>query len=97
MIDHLWQSTLFAMVVGLLTLAFRRNRARVRYALWFVASVKFLVPFSLIDVARLGHRVERASLPRRRHFRSAGAAALDQSRALTGRRGRFSRISRGTR
>jgi beta-lactamase regulating signal transducer with metallopeptidase domain len=47
-IDHLWQSTLFAVVVGLLTLAFRRNRARVRYALWFAASVKFLLPFSQI-------------------------------------------------
>jgi beta-lactamase regulating signal transducer with metallopeptidase domain len=47
-IDHLWQSTLFAMVIGLLTLAFRRNRARVRYALWLSASVKFLVPFSVV-------------------------------------------------
>jgi beta-lactamase regulating signal transducer with metallopeptidase domain len=47
-IDHIWQSTLFAMVVGLLTLAFRRNRARVRYALWLCASVKFLVPFSVV-------------------------------------------------
>ncbi len=47
-IDHLWQSTLFAMVVGLLALAFRRNRARVRYALWFSVSVKFLVPFSMV-------------------------------------------------
>jgi beta-lactamase regulating signal transducer with metallopeptidase domain len=47
-IDHLWQSTLFAIAAGLLTLAFRRNRARVRYALWFAASVKFLVPFSLM-------------------------------------------------
>jgi beta-lactamase regulating signal transducer with metallopeptidase domain len=47
-IDHLWQSTLFAMAIGLLTPAFRRNRARVRYALWFCASVKFLVPFSMM-------------------------------------------------
>lgn len=47
-IDHLWQSTLFAFAIGLLTLAFRRNRARVRYALWFGASAKFLVPFSAI-------------------------------------------------
>jgi hypothetical protein len=30
------------------TLAFRRNRARVRDALWFCASVKFLVPLSLM-------------------------------------------------
>jgi beta-lactamase regulating signal transducer with metallopeptidase domain len=47
-IDHAWQSTLFAIAVGLLTLAFRRNRARVRFALWFAASVKFLVPFSVV-------------------------------------------------
>ena len=47
-IDHVWQSTLFATGAGLLTLAFRRNRARVRYALWFSVSVKFLVPFSSV-------------------------------------------------
>src|SRR3954469_3351971 len=42
--DHVWQSTLFAGAVALLTLAFRRHRADVRFALWLVASVKFLVP-----------------------------------------------------
>jgi beta-lactamase regulating signal transducer with metallopeptidase domain len=47
-IDHLWQSTLFAVGVGLLTIPFRRNRARVRFALWFAASLKFLVPFAVI-------------------------------------------------
>jgi bla regulator protein BlaR1 len=47
-VDHVWQSTLFAIVIGLLTLAFRRKRARVRYALWFIASLKFLAPVSLI-------------------------------------------------
>ena len=46
--NHLWQSTLFAVLVGLLTLALRNNRARVRYRLWLVASVKFLIPFSLL-------------------------------------------------
>ena len=45
--DHLWQSTLFAGVVWLLTLALRKNRARVRHGLWLAASCKFLVPFSL--------------------------------------------------
>src|ERR1700735_1833916 len=39
--NHLWQSTLFAGVVALLTFAFRRNRAQVRYWLWFSASLKF--------------------------------------------------------
>jgi bla regulator protein blaR1 len=46
--NHLWQSTLFAVLVGLLTLSFRKNSANVRYALWLVASLKFLVPFSLL-------------------------------------------------
>ncbi|HEV8413505.1 MAG TPA: M56 family metallopeptidase [Bryobacteraceae bacterium] len=45
--DHLWQSTLFAGVVWLLTLVLRKNHARVRHALWLAASIKFLVPFSL--------------------------------------------------
>lgn len=46
--DHLWQSTLFAAVLGLLTLAFRKNSAAVRYSLWFAASLKFLLPFSVL-------------------------------------------------
>ncbi len=46
--NHLWQSTLFAAVAGLLTLAFRKHRAGVRYSLWFAASVKRLIPFSLL-------------------------------------------------
>lgn len=50
-LDHLWQSTLFAMGAGLLTLLFARNGAHIRYWLWFVASAKFLVPFSLVSDA----------------------------------------------
>lgn len=46
--NHLWQSTLFACVMALLTLMLRKNRAAVRHRLWLVASVKFLVPFSLL-------------------------------------------------
>jgi len=45
---HLLQSTLFAIAAGLLTLAFRRNRAQVRYWLWLSASLKFVVPFTLL-------------------------------------------------
>ena len=48
LLDHLWQSTLFAAAAGLLTLAFRANSAAVRYWLWFAASVKFLIPFSAL-------------------------------------------------
>jgi len=50
-VDHLWQSTLFALAAGLVTLAFRRHGAGVRYGLWFAASVKFLIPFALIIAA----------------------------------------------
>ena len=45
---HVWQSTWFAVAAGLLTVAFRKNRAKVRYCLWLSASLKFLVPFSLL-------------------------------------------------
>jgi len=48
LLNHLLQSTLFAGAAWLLTLAFRKNRARVRYALWLAASVKFLIPFSIL-------------------------------------------------
>lgn len=46
--NHLWQSSLFAGIAGLLTLLLRKNRAHARYCLWLVASAKFLVPFSLL-------------------------------------------------
>ena len=57
--NHLWQSTVFAILVGLTTLAFHRNRAQVRYWLWLSASLKFLLPFSLLMT--FGHRLEWAS------------------------------------
>jgi bla regulator protein BlaR1 len=57
--NHIWQSTVFAILVGLITLAFRRNRAQVRYWLWLSASLKFLLPFSLLMT--FGHRLEWAS------------------------------------
>src|SRR5579862_3950817 len=46
--NHVWQSTVFAAVMGLLTIAFRRNPARVRYGLWLSASLKFFIPFALL-------------------------------------------------
>ncbi|MGC9945957.1 MAG: M56 and DUF3738 domain-containing protein [Bryobacteraceae bacterium] len=53
--NHLWQSTVFAGIAGLLALALRNNHARTRYRLWLIASVKFLVPFSLL--AAVGSRL----------------------------------------
>ena len=46
--NHLWQSTLCLVIAGLLTLLLRRNHAQARYVLWMAASVKFLIPFSLL-------------------------------------------------
>lgn len=48
LINHLWQSTLFATTVWLLTVALRKNQAHIRYRLWLIASIKFLLPFSLL-------------------------------------------------
>jgi beta-lactamase regulating signal transducer with metallopeptidase domain len=64
LLDHIWQSTLFAGGIGLLTLLFRRNSAAVRFWLWFAASLKFLLPFAV--VAMLGEYLSRifpAALP----------------------------------
>jgi bla regulator protein blaR1 len=62
--NHLWQSTLCVLAVWLLTFAFKRSRAAVRYWLWFAASVKFLVPFSLLVGigSRLGWRTVPAAI-----------------------------------
>lgn len=64
--NHLWQSTLFAAAAGLLTLALRKNPARVRHWVWVIASVKFLAPFAILMA--LGSQVpwhaKRAPNPR---------------------------------
>lgn len=48
LVNHLWQSTLFAGGIWGLTLLLRRNSARVRYSLWLAASLKFLLPFAAL-------------------------------------------------
>jgi bla regulator protein BlaR1 len=59
--NHLWQSTLFAAAAGLLAFVLVRHRAEIRYRLWMLASIKFLVPFSLLT--SLGSRIEWRSMP----------------------------------
>ena len=59
--NHLWQSTLFAGVAWLLTLALRNNRARVRHWVWLAASCKFLVPLSALIA--LGGHIQWRSVP----------------------------------
>jgi uncharacterized protein (TIGR03435 family) len=52
--NHLWQSTIFAAFAGLVCLTLRRRPARVRHGIWLAASLKFLVPFSLL--VGIGHQ-----------------------------------------
>jgi bla regulator protein BlaR1 len=76
-VNHLWQSTIFACAAGLLTLALRKNHARIRHSIWLAASLKFLIPFSLFVSAgshlhwsnppapspRVSHAVQEISQP----------------------------------
>ena len=59
-VNHVWQCTIFAGVAWLMTLALRRHRAGVRHAVWLLASLKFLVPFSVL-VSAGGHFGWRAA------------------------------------
>ncbi len=76
LIGHLWQSTFFALAAGLLTLAFRKNRASVRYWLWLSASLKFLIPFALL--LSLGRSLETWMPATRRVAGPAFSYALEQ-------------------
>jgi bla regulator protein blaR1 len=59
--NHLWQSTLCVVAIWLLTVVLRKNHAAVRYWLWLTASVKFLIPFSLL--VGMGSQVGRRTAP----------------------------------
>jgi bla regulator protein BlaR1 len=74
MINHIWQSTVFAMAAGVLTLAFRRNRAQIRYWLWFSASLKFFVPLALL--INLGSHVQWT--PAAREIAAPSVLAIEQ-------------------
>jgi bla regulator protein blaR1 len=71
-INHLWQSTLFACGIGVLTLMLRRNRAGVRFALWFCASMKFLFPLALL--ATIGSHIPHG--PPIPHLAAGGTRVL---------------------
>jgi bla regulator protein blaR1 len=48
--DHLWQSTWCALAAAILALLVRKDAAKVRYWIWFAASLKFAIPFSLLTL-----------------------------------------------
>ncbi len=55
--NHLWQSTVAAAAAALICFLLRNHAARARYWLWLAASLKFLVPFSVL--VSLGARFDR--------------------------------------
>jgi bla regulator protein blaR1 len=52
-LGHLWQATVFGILVGGLAITLRRAPARVRHGLYLLASLKFLIP-SVLLLALLG-------------------------------------------
>jgi bla regulator protein blaR1 len=48
LLEHIWQSTLFAAAAWLLAWMSRRQDARMRYWIWFAAALKFAVPFAVL-------------------------------------------------
>jgi bla regulator protein BlaR1 len=60
--NHLWQSTLFAIAAAGVAFLLRNQRANVRYWIWLAASLKFLVPFSVLMLAGARFQpIERAT------------------------------------
>src|SRR5262245_63796003 len=74
--NHLWQSTLFAVAAGLLTLTLRKSQARTRYWIWWIASLKFFVPFSLL--VTMGSLFSWRTAPEVATEPSASAFVIDQ-------------------
>jgi bla regulator protein blaR1 len=85
--NHLWQSTIVACVAGVLVLTLRRAQARDRYWLWLAASVKFLIPFSVLIAVgnRLAHLIGSAQgASPRLHFAINVVAGATPARAFPG-------------
>jgi bla regulator protein blaR1 len=54
LVNHLWQATLFAGIAFAAAVVLHRAPARVRYTIWMLASLKFILPSALfVSLARL--------------------------------------------
>jgi TonB family protein len=64
--NHLWQTTLFVLVAWGAVLLLRRVTARVRYFIWMIVLVKFLLPSALLlwAIERVGFDLSRATATR---------------------------------
>src|SRR6185312_5496914 len=59
LLNHLWQSTAFAVAAAALAWTLQRHQAKVRFWVWLAASLKFLVPFGAL--AALGALLPRTA------------------------------------
>lgn len=78
-VNHLWQSSCFAVLAGVLAFLLRGNSPKVRYWVWLSASLKFLVPWALL--VSLGSLVPSSFVPWPVH-RIASAASSPLPGAL---------------
>lgn len=46
--NHLWQSSALVLLAALLSSVLRKNSPKIRYWVWLSASLKFLIPFTLL-------------------------------------------------
>lgn len=72
LLNHLWQSSLFAICAWILTFLLRNNGAHVRHVVWSVASLKFLIPFSWLTL--LGQQMQSSFGIEGTHFLAAFSA-----------------------
>jgi beta-lactamase regulating signal transducer with metallopeptidase domain len=72
--DHLWQTTLFVLVVSVAAFTLRRGPARMRHNFWLLASAKFIVPAVLFVFLAQGIGID--SLPIFRRAPPAEQSAL---------------------
>lgn len=63
LLNHLWQSSLVAVVLSLAAVLLRHQPARVRFWLYFAAIVKFLIPFEWLMWRMASAPVEKFETP----------------------------------
>lgn len=77
-IVHLWQSTIVAVMAAAVVWTLRHRSAHLRHAIWALASIKFLVPFSLLTL--IGGGLGAWALPSTTAGALAAAGWLDAVR-----------------
>ncbi len=81
-LNHLWQSTGFGVLAAALAFLLRGARARTRYWIWLAASLKFLVPFSVIVLAASQIHLRPTHIPVGHAWRSAMVQASQPFQAV---------------